>query len=59
MVWLVVGGIGVLVVFAAACVWAVAALLEEVGEGQDSLSDHAELDSTNDPKKGHSRVYRH
>jgi hypothetical protein len=59
MVWLVVGGIGVLVVFAAACVWAVAALLEEVGEGQDSLSDHAELDSTNDPEKGRSRGYRY
>ena len=58
MGWPVVGGIGVLVVFATACVWAVVALLDVVGETQDSLSDHAELDGTNDPKKGHSRVYR-
>ncbi|MET4781217.1 hypothetical protein ABIB56_001209 [Glaciihabitans sp. UYNi722] len=58
MVWLIVGGIGILVVVAAACVWAVVALLAEVGDEQDPSADDSDFDSTNEPPRGRSRVIR-
>lgn len=64
MIWLVVGGIGVLVVVAAACAWAVVALLGEVGDELDATADDSEYDSgpphrANDSKRGRSRVARY
>jgi hypothetical protein len=57
-VWLIVGGIGVLIVVAAACVWTVIALLSEVGEDQDSAADESEFDSADQPRRRRNRVWR-
>jgi hypothetical protein len=59
MVWLIAGGIVVLAVIAAACGWAVIALLVEVGEEQEAAADDFEFDSANEPRRGHWRVARH
>jgi hypothetical protein len=58
MVWLIVGGIGVLIVVAAAYVWTVIALLSEVGEEQDSAADESEFDSADQPRRRRNRVWR-
>ena len=39
MVWLIAGGIGVLCVVAAVCVWTVIVFLAEAGDGQDAAAD--------------------
>ena len=59
MVWLIVGGIGVLVVVAAACVWAVIALLAEVGDELEAAADDSEFDRADKPQRGRSRVARY
>ncbi|MET4704121.1 hypothetical protein [Frigoribacterium sp. UYMn621] len=68
MVWLIFGGVGVLVIVAALCVWAVVALLAEVGDEQDddedaSISDplgvEDRADSSSERKRLHHRVARY
>jgi hypothetical protein len=65
MVWLIFGGIGVLVVVAAVCVWAVVALLAEVGDEQDATTDDPGFDSEPEferaakRKRVHSRAARY
>lgn len=55
MVWLIVGGIGVLIVVVAAGGWAVVALLTEVGDERDADADDSEFDSATGPRRQRTR----
>lgn len=53
MVWLIAGGIGVLCVVAAVCVWTVIVLLAEAGDGQDAAADDPGTDGAHEPDGVH------
>ena len=53
MVWLIAGGIGVLCVVAAVCVWTVIVLLAEAGDGQDAAADDPGTDGAHEPDGAH------
>ncbi|WP_185200970.1 hypothetical protein [Glaciihabitans sp. INWT7] len=68
MVWLIFGGVGVLVIVAAVCVWTVVALLAEVGDEQSDDQDAAtsdplgvddRSDSSSERRRVHHRVARY
>ena len=71
MVWLIAGGIGVLCVVAAVCVWTVIVFLAEAGDGQDAAADDPGTDGAHEPdseprlesavkrKRVHNRADRH
>ena len=53
MVWLIAGGIGVLCVVAAVCVWTVIVFLAEAGDGQDAAADDPGTDGAHEPDGAH------
>lgn len=59
MIWLVFGGISVLLIVVAFSVWALVALLAEVGDEQDAGADEAESDTTPQPVLVRSHATRH
>ena len=53
MMWPRAGGIGVLCVVAAVCVWTVIVLLAEAGDGQDAAADDPGTDGAYEPDRAH------
>ncbi|MHC5795814.1 hypothetical protein ACVXZ4_06600 [Lacisediminihabitans sp. FW035] len=59
MIWIVYGGVGVLVFVVALAVWAVVVLLAEVGDEQDEATDEPDPQLLPERMRARSRAARY